>query len=87
MKPHPKGDPLGYDAYLELERALQRITTLDFEKLGEMPGPLYDLADDLQAVLGPEEAGRLAGFLNERIDDYSDAASDAASVDEWEGQR
>jgi hypothetical protein len=78
-----KGDPLGYDAYLELERVLQRISTLDFDRLGEMPGPLYDLAEDLETVLGPEEAGRLAGFLNERIDEYSDFPS----VDEWEGQR
>jgi hypothetical protein len=74
---------VAYDAYLELERALQRISTIDFDRLGEMPGPLYDLAEDLETVLGPEEAGRLAAYLNERIDGW-DAGT---SVDEWEGQR
>jgi hypothetical protein len=74
---------VGYDAYLELERALQRISTIEFDRLGEMPGPLFDVAEDLEAVLGPEEAGRLASFLNERIDDWDTTPN----VDEWEGQR
>lgn len=72
---------MGYDAYLELERALQRISILEFEGLGEMPGPLADVADDLETVLGPEEAGRLAAYLNERVDEWDKAPS----ADEWEG--
>jgi hypothetical protein len=74
---------VAYDAYLELERALQRMSTIEFDRQGELPGPLYDLADDLETVVGPEEAGRLAGFLNDKLDGWSGAPG----VDEWEGQR
>lgn len=63
----------GYDSYLELERVLQRLTTLDFNDLDDAPGPVYDLAEDLESVVGPETAGELAGYLNRRIDDWQEA--------------
>lgn len=75
---------MAYDAYLDLEQVLQRISTLDFDRLGEMPGPLWDLAEDLETVLGPDEAGNLASFLNQRIDEWGEATT---PVDEWEGER
>lgn len=67
------GTMAGYDTYLQLERVLQRLTTIDFKDLDDAPGPVYDLADDLESLVDPDAAGELADYLNRRIDDWQES--------------
>lgn len=62
----------GYDTYLELERVFQRLTVLDFTDLDDSPGPVYDVAEDLEGILSRDDAGALASYLNGRIDDWEE---------------